>query len=429
MKWQELIRDRIISAKDLEGRRLLKNILESPFMDIVECQQDKQRQLEEKIMQELPLIHTKCAIYTTVCNKNDYVHGNAFLFPMISGDINGSVYNADWIKDKIERDGEAVLCNVFMECEGEIIRRLIGEQAEYNYHVEIVTDRNNTYKTSVELSPSSKYLKPIEEIYKLFQFNNIEWKTVNNPYAYKFVNVAIKELPPFKPNEKIKAITVHLGAYEQYKKTDMMLLWNVQPLTIAKRDFPVPLLDQGLFEHRFLLAELGPDHGYLVHPANQNIVAVRYDADKLVIITNIPKMPKWQVVKFHMPPDTDMPWLNYKVVNNRRKDSFTERFAAAQNNLPLRTKGEFIRIINSFYTTEEIKFYKIDDQANKDTVGETSDVNYFVADEIRDEHSKEVIKLIFETENPTFITVEQMSFLVSELQYRYPEYRWIGELA
>jgi len=398
-------------------------------MDIVQYQQDRQRKLEEKIMQELPLIHTKCAIYTTVCNKNDYVHGNAFLFPMIPGDINGSDYNADWIKDKIERGGEAVLCHVFMECEGEIIRRLMGEQTEYNYHVEIVTDRNNTYTTSVELSPSSKYLKPIEEIYKLFQFNNIEWKTVNNPYAYKFINVAIKELPPFKPNEKIKAITVHLGAYEQYKKTDMMLLWNVQPLTIAKRAFPVPLLDQGLFEHHFLLSELGPDHGYLIHPANQNIVAVRYDADKLVIITNIPKMPKWQVVKFHIPSDMDMPWLNYKVVNNHRKDSFIERFAAAQNNLPLRTKGEFIRIVNSFYAAEEIKLYKIDDRANKDTVGETSDVNYFVADEIRDKHSKEVIKLIFETENATFITVEQMSFLVSELQYRYPEYRWIGELA
>jgi hypothetical protein len=74
-------------------------------------------------MQELPLIHTKCAIYTTVCNKNDYVHGNAFLFPMIPGDNNDSVYNADWIKDKIERDGEAVLCNVFMKCEGKSFSR------------------------------------------------------------------------------------------------------------------------------------------------------------------------------------------------------------------------------------------------------------------------------------------------------------------
>jgi hypothetical protein len=429
MKWQELIRDRISRVKYLEGRRLLKNILESPFMDIVQYQQDRQRKLEEKIMQELPLIHTKCAIYTTVCNKNDYVHGNAFLFPMISGDNNGSVYNADWIKGKIERDGEAVLCNVFMECEGEIIQQMIGEQAEYNYHVEIVTDRKNTYITNIELSPSIKYLKPIEKVYELFQFNNIEWKTVNNPYAYKFVNVAIKELPPFKPNEKIKAITVHLGAYEQYKKNDMMLLWNVQQLTIAKNAFPVPVPDQGLFEHRFFLAELGPDHGYLVHPANSNIVDVRYDADKLVIITNIPKMPKWQVVKFHMPSEADIPWLNYQVVNNRCKDSFIERFAAAQNNQPIRTKGEFIRILNSFYTAEEIKFCKIDNRADQDTVGKTSDINYFAADEIRDKQSKEIMKVIFETENPTFITVEQMSFLVSELQYRYPEYRWVGELA
>ena len=88
-----------------------------------------------------------------------------------------------------------------------------------------------------------------------------------------------------------------------------------------------------------------------------------------------------------------------------------------------------MRIVNSFYTAEEIKLYKLDDRANQDTVGETRDVNYFVVDEIRDQQSKEVMKVIFETENPTFITVEQMSFLVSELQYRYPEYRWIGELA
>jgi len=429
MKWQELIRDKIRRVNDLEDRRILKAILEDPFMDSVQYQQDRLTQLEEKIMQELPLAHTKCAIYTTVCNKNDYVYGNAFLFPMIPEDNNSSIYNASWIKQKIERDGEVVLCNVFMECEGEIIQRMIREQAEYNYHVEIVTDSNNTYITNVELSPSIKYLKPIEKVYDLFQFNNIEWKTVNNPYAYKFVNIAIKELPPFKPNEKIEAITVHLGTYEHYKKTDMMLLWNVEQLTITKNAFPVPVPDQGLFEHRFFLTELGPDHGYLIHPANSNIVAIRYDADKLVIITNRPKMPRWQVVKFHMPSDTNMPWLDYQVVNNRCKDSFIERFAAAQNNLSLRTKGELIRIVNSFYTAEEIKFYKIDNQADQDTVGETSDLNYFIVDKIRDEQSKEVMKVVFETKNPTFITVEQLSFLVSEIQYRYPEYRWIGELA
>ncbi len=398
-------------------------------MDIVQYQLDADKALEEKVMKELPLDHTKCAIYTTVCTKSDYVQDNAGLFPMLPGEFSRFVYQVDWIKEKIEQDGKAVLCNVFMECEGKIIQQMLDEQAEYNYHVEIVTDRNNTYITNIELSPSMKYLKPMEKVYRLFQFNNIKWRTVNNPYAYKFVNVAIKELPPFKPNEKINAITVHLGDYEQYKKNDMMLLWNVQQLTIAKNDFPIPVPGKDLFEHQFLLSELGADHGYLVHPDNSNIVDVRFDADKLVIITNIPKMPRWQVAKFHIPSDTDIPWLHYQIVSNRRKESFIERFATAKNNQPIRTKGEFIRIVNSFHAAEEIKFYKIDNQANQDTVGETSDLNYFVADEIRDEHAKEVMKVIFEAENSTFITVEQMSFLVSELQYRYPEYRWIGELA
>jgi len=429
MNWQELIRDRISRVENLEARRILKKILQGPFMDIVQDQQDRQRQLEEKIMRQLPLAHTKCAIYTTVCNKNDYVPDNAFLFPMVPENNYRSVYDADWITAEIERTGEAVLCHVFMECEGEIIRRMISEQAKYKYHAEIVTDKNNIYITSVELTPSIKYVKPIEKLYDLFQFNDIEWKTVNNPYAYKFVDVTVNQLPLFKPNETIKAVTVRLGAYDRYKKTDMMLLWNIQRLIIAKNDFPVPLPDQRLFEHRFLLPELGAEHGYLIHPYNSNIVDVRYEVDQLVITTNIPKMPKWQVVKFHMPADTDLPWLKYQVVNNRRKDSFTERFAAAHNNQPIRTKGEFIRTVNSFYTAEEIRLYKINNQVNTGTVEETSDVNYFVADELRDRQAKEVMKVIFETENPTFITVEQMSFLVSELQYRYPEYRWVGELA
>ncbi len=418
-----------MSINNLEVRSIVKEVLQGLFMDIVQYQLNADRALEERVMKELPLDHTKCAIYTTVCNRSDYLQDNAGLFPMIPGELRRGIDDVDWMKEKIKQDGKAVLCNIFMECEGKIIQQMLDEQTECNYHVEIVTDRNHTYITNIELSPSSKYLKPIEKVYKLFQFNNIEWKTVNNPYAYKFVSVAIKELPPFQPNEKINALTVHLGAYEQYKKDDMILLWNVQQLMISKNAFPIPLPKQGLFEHRFFLSELGADHGYLVHPSNSNIVSVRYDADKLVIITNIPKMPKWRVVKFHIPSATDIPWLNYPIINNRRKDSFIERFAAAKNKQSIRTKGEFIRIVNNFYAAEKIKFYKLDSQVTQDTVGETRDVNYFVADEIRDEHTKEMMKVIFEAENPTFITVEQMSFLVSELQYRYPEYHWIGELA
>lgn len=85
---EKFVRNEISKVQDLDDRRLLKDIVQGVFTDIVQYDKERYQQLEAGVFQEISVDRTKYAIYTNVCSKNDYDYNNGFLYPMAPLDIN-----------------------------------------------------------------------------------------------------------------------------------------------------------------------------------------------------------------------------------------------------------------------------------------------------------------------------------------------------
>ncbi|MBX4263356.1 hypothetical protein [Clostridium estertheticum] len=56
-------------------------------------------------------------------------------------------------------------------------------------------------------------------------------------------------------------------------------------------------------------------------------------------------------------------------------------------------------------------------------------MNYFIIDEIREDNIKKVLKLYFKAKDKNYyLTRDILSFLVSEIQLLYPQYKCMGIL-
>ena len=63
------------------------------------------------------------------------------------------------------------------------------------------------------------------------------------------------------------------------------------------------------------------------------------------------------------------------------------------------------------------------------TLKETYEVNDFIVDEIRDSNIKKVLILSFEAqEKNNYLNYDILSFIISEVQFIYPEYECEGRL-
>ena len=268
----------------------------------------------------------------------------------------------------------------------------------------------------------------MEKLYEVFQKNSFRWKTINNPYANKFFDVIITDCEMFEEGEKeIKEININFEELEEYKMTNIVPLWNVKRISVKSDGFPMPALDRVNFEHEISLKKLGVDNGFLVDEDEGLVKYVKRASDSLTIVSPEEKAGSWNLVIISGQGKEQERKLSFELVSNSRKKSFINKFA--QKNSPwIRTKGEIERIVNSFESSEYFELKDIEITDSKSYSGITYDMNYFIVDDIRASKDKEIMNLKFKAKKDSFIIYDLLSFITSEVQMYFPEYRCEGEL-
>ena len=118
----------------------------------------------------------------------------------------------------------------------------------------------------------------------------------------------------------------------------------------------------------------------------------------------------------------------FEVASNCKKDSFINKYINRQSYV-IRTKGEITRIVNAFEFSKYFEMLDIEIRNVSDTIKHTYDMNYFITDDIRVGNEKKALIIKFRRNGEeTFITNDLLSFLVSEVQMYFPEYKCEGVL-
>lgn len=427
---KDIISDRLSKMEDLEQRKLLKQLMTGLFLNLVEYQEEMNRKMERKVFDEVEDGEEKHDVFVSLCRRDELDPIHDFLHPMLPEDAAPKLIDMSRLLDHMQRKEEALLFTLFLECDYAALRGLLD--GERTFRGEMITS-GGRYPISVRLVQSRRYIEEIEKLYHVFQQNNVPWKTVNHPYAYKFVDVLLKHCDAVpQEDEEISEITVDLEEYEPHKRVDVVPLWNIERLAIKNSGFPVPASDRINYEHVLSLHKTGSEHGYLVEGDEENIRYIKRSRDELTIVSPQEKAGIWSVLKIAQPVTARLGSLSYPLVSNRRTDGFIGKYARRQGQI-VRATGEIIRIVHAFDAARLLELERVDIRDRSDGSPQTYEMNPFVSDNVRTERDKKVMRLAFRArqaeEDERFLLQDQMSFLVSEVQIFFPEYKCEGDWA
>lgn len=415
--------ERLRKIEDLEQRQLLKDIVSGVFVNLIDYQDEMNRKLEERVFNEIEDVENRFDIYVTLSSKEDVDPIHQCLFPMRPADLETKVIDTAKLLQSLKNKEQAVLCTLFLECDSIQIQQLLVEKRRFNGT--LVTTEGQV-EIKVSLSRNSDYLQEIDKLYPIFQINGLPWKTINHPYAYKFLDVNLVDCPPLNQDTEIIDMIVDLEEYESKKRLDMVPLWNIERHEVKNVGFPIPAIDKINYEHVLSIRKIGNEHGYLVEADEENVRYVKRSDNELTIVSPQDKSGVWQLIKIAKMEDEKIGKLHYELVSNRRIEHFMHKFASKYT-ANVKTKGEITRMINSFEAAVSVELVDVDIVDSFSRAGFTHSANPFLTEMIGENSHKKTMLLKFKAKaKKDFIANDILSFLVSEVQRHFFEYKCVG---
>lgn len=422
---KDIIEDRLNKINDLKERRMLKNVLLNVYESVTEYNMEMYDLLEKRIYKEIDEDLDKYFIYLTL----EYVENadpiSDFMHPMIESDLEGAIYDMNEINENLQKGVEIVLTSIFMKCSSLNIKKMIDKNKTYKCIIK--TDKDN-YEVNIKLKRCEKYINEVKNLYKIFQYNSKVWNTINCGFIYKYVDIVLHSSLELSEGEKILEITIDLGEYEKYKVARVIPMWNVKQLTVQDNSFPMPAFDRINYEHSVSLEELGIQNGYMTTFMNKNdVMYIKQYEKELVIVSSNSEQAEWNVLQIENIQNNSKKHYEFEILSNKKDNGFIGRYASMKSMI-VRTKGEVARILALYEASKSIIFDDIEilDEYKKEE--QTLNYNEFIDDNIRVDKYKKIMLIKFKSQDENYLLLDKMSFLVSEIQVLFPEYKCIGEL-
>lgn len=415
--------ERLRKIENLEQRQLLKDIVQGVLLNVVDYQEKMNEQLEQRVFNEIEDWESKYDIYATVCPLSEVDPIHEYLFPIFPSDLETSGLNSKAIVEAMNNQQRVPLQTIFLQCDSSEIQQLLKEDRTFHGH--LVTNKG-PLQIKVKLEQNKKYIQEVEKLYTIFQMNGLPWKTVNNPYIYKFFDCVLIDFPKMNEDIEIVDINIDLEEYDDKKHYNMIPLWNIEQMELKNTGFPNPAIDKVNFEHLISIEQYGSQHAYLVASDEETIRYVKRTENDLTIVSPKDKSGIWNVYKVTNIENTGEEKFQYPLVSNRRTNQFLHRYANKYS-MEVKTKGEIFRLIQSFEASKSIQL--VDIKILEDFEGERNTVylNSFLKEAISYLSAQKVLLLEFTLNEPkSFISNDILHFLVSEVQKHFLEYRCEG---
>ncbi len=211
----------------------------------------------------------------------------------------------------------------------------------------------------------------------------------------------------------------------------MVPLWNVEKAKFKSVGFPMPCKDKINFEHTIYLENEGIEHGYLAVFPQTQISYVRRTPETLTIVAPTEQQDVWDIVKIIKPQTSTREIYKYPLLSNAKRQTFSDIMAQKSRRV-IKTQAEIRRLAASFLAAEKLSLSHIEiaprpEEEETETTAQSYEANAFLIDEIRRSDYQNIMRLYFNTATQNdFLLQDQMSFVVSEIQFYYPEYKCEG---
>lgn len=392
----------------MEGREKLKKSIEDMYGNTIIYNEVMYKRLNDRIDKEVNS-DSSFYIYTSAEEISKVDPIDEFLKPIISSDLEIENYNLAEINYNIRNGHHFILTSIFMECDFITFNEIIKNKKSYKG--EIKTDIS-IYEINFYIERSTKYIDEIENLYHIFRSNGVKWRTINCPFVYKYIDLVVKEELAIEGD--IQEIRINLDEYESYKRANFIPLWNISKSKLKNVSNYMPAIDRLIFEHEIKLDS--SINGYLLASHNDDYLYHRRQKDEFIMVTSRNTEEELDILRVNNPSNFRKNRYAYEVLSN--KNLYKAKPV-------IRNKSEVFEFINSY---DYLKLSEIEILETYKKIEQTQNLNKFLDNNVRSDEHKRIMLLIFESNTKNFLTYDKMSFLISEIQLFFPEYRTIGEL-
>ena len=421
------IYEKLKEIKDLNDRVLLKQIMNSVFESLEQYSKERFNELEKRVFNEVPYVKEKYTIYSTIVKRDKLDITDKFLHPMLHEDIEEKIYDTLEILKAIENNEPKNMFKVFLKCDYLIMK----EFQKNNSNIKgVIKTNKKVHEAYFKVIENKQYTDKVSKLYKSFINSNISWTTINNPYIHKIADVVLVGCEDkIEDDEEMVKIEVDFGEYNKYVEYDMVPIWNVKEIRLKSDNFPAVCIDKVGYDHVISIEKEGIKNGYLVGEENEVINFVTFTKKSVVITSDINNATYWNLWCVVAQNKKQNEKYEYELMTNEVNVNFSNKLSF-EKPYTIKTKTELARVINSFKVSKYLIFKEIKLQEGySEELKQTYEVNDFIIDEIRDENIKKILILSFEpVDKENYLNKDILSFLVSEVQFLYPEYECEGRL-
>jgi hypothetical protein len=423
---REYVKRQLAAMEGLEDRAMFRDILEQLFLGLTDHYEGLYADLERRIRDEIPAPLARFVIATGAVESKSLDPERGFLRPMDDADCPApGPAEAKEALAALAEGREWPVGIIFLEMDDLDCRELAGDGGRFFRGVVIGETGERRPARFRARSAAGRYMSRVERLYQLFLDNHLPWQTVNAPYLRKFFDVTLAEAPAGGLPEGRLRFEVDWESYGPWVRRDILPVWNVSRCQAKGDEFPRPAGDTPLYEYQFSMARLGEGNGYLMDGSQIEIASVRWEDEAVVIVSPERRDLRWDIYVVHPPRESRTDDFTYPLMTNRRLDSYAGRLAAWYG-AGVKTRAELERELLSFPDCGAIRLKgcSVTDQVGD---SETYEMDPFLRDEIREPGSRRALSLLFAAGRPGyFLNRDIMSFLTSQAQRMFPEYRCAG---
>ncbi len=416
---EDLIRRELNQIKELEQRKVLKGILERILIPFYEVNQQMYKELEENIKQEIVSEGRKCDIFCTLVKRKDFPLFSKEFSPILKEDLEEPVY--EWGEDGLLKGAR-----VFLGCDYGKIKEITREGKVFSGTIK---KGENIYSAQFQMKLCEGYREELEHLYQLFLQNNISWKTVFAPYIFKMAEIFLVKVEGLEEISEITQIHIDFKEYGKYIHDHVFPIWNIKKHKVGSVGFAMPCEDHKTYKHLLSIEGFPEEDSYFVENTHYEMQNIQKEHTKFYITCNTDEVQEWNIYQIcEIEKGKNMRSFVYPVFHNGQKESFAENLAR-KNQVVVRTKAELLRLIQSFDCEEYLEFEGYEIRKKNKKENDSYCMNPFLLNEIRHQDMEQVFVLIMRAKRKgDYFIWDVLSFLVSEIQLRLPEYECIGEI-
>lgn len=412
---KKIIKEEVPKLTELE-MSLFKDSIENMFNNLIESISQKHERIEENIKNSFEGLDNSFSFYSTIVSVNEINYYDGILFPLID---EKNRYDFDKILKNIKDNNEIKLGKILYFEE-----KLLDEEREFQGKI---FSENQSFKIRFKLIRFDGYREEVKKLYNYSKNNFFSWTTPNMPFLNSFFEIELSyaDEEVYKI-EEIKNITFDFEELEEKIKFNFCPLWSIEKIhKITSMD----AIWIGENKYRYKTGINNLEKTIFINN-NYKIHGLDYDEKNILEIT-IDKSNLKELSCYIIKKNNEIPIKNniYPLWTNNKRLTFVSGFNNRFNNR-IRSIGEIRRILLTMegakgFNLVEVKVFPKKDYENKTC---TFEINSFIEKDIRNEETKELMILTFECNEIKEFLLGELSYIISEFQIYFPEYRCVGEL-